>query len=197
MNKRLRKFLCLLAAAVISIAVLARFFAQKDVFVHLSQDKNLSITEFRLFGNVALQPHSVLLTQPETLDYLTQAFRNATNESISGSGCHAEIRLSDGTSYTTYVMVPKDGGWLEIGIDQGSFKDPIWQSVRLKSPVPDELAAALKEMTNGKWQDKTDWDGLNGSTGPFRSQPVFPNAWPDTQAVPPSISTTNSPLSER
>ncbi len=85
-----------------------------------------------------------------SLEYLTLAFRSASNEgyvpSHIGASYHADVQFGTGSPVLVGLYVPDDVSGVTVGFPMDRFEDPHYYWIPLPQPIPASVSAAIEKI---------------------------------------------------
>jgi hypothetical protein len=120
---------------------------QTDIIKIFFKNRNLRLSSVEFYRYAAEKPVSLSITNSQTLSYMTGVCRKASNNFLGGWSCFIQFKLSDETKSTLNLIIPQGGRALDIGVERGPFEVAKLYGVKLDGPIPDDLTAALLQVT--------------------------------------------------
>lgn len=114
----------------------------------LQGDQTVEIVSASISG----QNLSIELSDPESISYLTQALRSASNQAnvplYAGSTYNVQLWLRSGGFVNVAFYIPSNLDGLTLAYPLDSMEDPTYYWVSFSKPMPNGIVEAIERMRN-------------------------------------------------
>jgi hypothetical protein len=142
------KWIVLAAAGVCAIGLVGYWGASSPVPRQewewlLAGDEKVQV------ASLVIQVHGgqIVLDDPASAGYWTKAFRSASQESYRlGASYYATVTFASGGSVEVGLYLSDGGDDVTVSSALGTFADPSYYRIQLNQPMPEPVAAALRQL---------------------------------------------------